>query len=105
MHPAHINLGIAIDIPKPDGTRALLVPGIKRAETMSFARVPRRLRGRGRSAPAPTSSPPTDFAGTTISLTNPGGIGTEHSVPRLMKGAGCIIGAGALEYPAEFQGS
>ena len=24
--PAHINLGIAIDIPKPDGTRALLVP-------------------------------------------------------------------------------
>ena len=46
-----------------------------------------------------------DFAGTTISLTNPGGIGTEHSVPRLMKGQGCIIGAGALEYPAEFQGA
>src|SRR5690606_31864465 len=38
-------------------------------------------------------------------LTNPGGIGTEHSVPRLMRGAGCIIGAGALEYPAEFQGA
>ncbi|HRN30299.1 MAG TPA: 2-oxo acid dehydrogenase subunit E2, partial [Terrimesophilobacter sp.] len=45
-----------------------------------------------------------DYAGTTLSLTNPGGIGTEHSVPRLMKGQGCIIGAGALEYPAEFQG-
>ncbi|MDP4688097.1 MAG: multifunctional oxoglutarate decarboxylase/oxoglutarate dehydrogenase thiamine pyrophosphate-binding subunit/dihydrolipoyllysine-residue succinyltransferase subunit, partial [Pontimonas sp.] len=46
-----------------------------------------------------------DFSGNTISLTNPGGIGTEHSVPRLMRGQACIIGAGALEYPAEFQGS
>jgi len=46
-----------------------------------------------------------DFQGNTISLTNPGGIGTEHSVPRLMQGQACIIGAGALEYPAEFQGS
>src|SRR6185437_12972987 len=46
-----------------------------------------------------------DFSGASISLTNPGGIGTVHSVPRLMKGQGCIIGAGALEYPAEFQGA
>ena len=46
-----------------------------------------------------------DFQGNTISLTNPGGIGTVHSVPRLMKGQGAIIGAGALEYPAEFQGA
>jgi 2-oxoglutarate dehydrogenase E1 component len=46
-----------------------------------------------------------DFQGNTISLTNPGGIGTVHSVPRLMRGAGSIIGAGALDYPAEFQGS
>ncbi|WP_242091172.1 2-oxo acid dehydrogenase subunit E2, partial [Microbacterium lacticum] len=46
-----------------------------------------------------------DFQGTTVTLTNPGGIGTVHSVPRLMKGQGCIVGAGALEYPAEFQGS
>jgi 2-oxoglutarate dehydrogenase E1 component len=45
-----------------------------------------------------------DFQGTTISLTNPGGIGTVHSVPRLTKGQGCIVGAGALDYPAEFQG-
>jgi 2-oxoglutarate decarboxylase len=102
--PAHINLGIAIDIPKPDGTRALLVPGIKRTETMSFAEflvayedVVSRARGNKLTAG--------DFAGNTISLTNPGGIGTEHSVPRLMRGAGCIVGAGALEYPAEFQGS
>ena len=46
-----------------------------------------------------------DFAGVTISLTNPGTIGTVHSVPRLMKGQGAIIGAGAMEYPAEFQGA
>ena len=46
-----------------------------------------------------------DFQGTTISLTNPGTIGTVHSVPRLMPGQGAIIGAGAMEYPAEFQGA
>ncbi|MFB2555803.1 multifunctional oxoglutarate decarboxylase/oxoglutarate dehydrogenase thiamine pyrophosphate-binding subunit/dihydrolipoyllysine-residue succinyltransferase subunit [Herbiconiux liangxiaofengii] len=102
--PAHVGLGIAIDIPKPDGSRALLVPGIKRADTMSFNEflaayedLVRRARGNKLTA--------TDFQGTTISLTNPGGIGTVHSVPRLMKGQGAIIGAGALEYPAEFQGA
>jgi 2-oxoglutarate dehydrogenase E1 component len=103
VSPAHINLGIAIDLPKPDGTRALLVPGIKKTETMSFGEfltayedVVARARANKLTA--------TDFQGNTISLTNPGGIGTEHSVPRLMRGAGSIIGAGALEYPAEFQG-
>jgi len=102
--PAHITLGIAIDLPKPDGTRSLLVPGIKRADTMNFAEfltayedVVARARANKLTA--------TDFQGVTISLTNPGGIGTEHSVPRLMRGQGCIIGAGALEYPAAFQGS
>jgi 2-oxoglutarate decarboxylase len=102
--PAHVNLGIAIDLPKPDGTRALLVPNIKRADTMTFAEflsayedVVARARTNKLTA--------ADFAGTTISLTNPGGIGTEHSVPRLTQGAGCIVGAGALEYPAAFQGS
>ncbi len=102
--PAHINLGIAIDIPKPDGTRALVVPGIKRCETMTFAEFLTAYedvvaRGRGNKLTA------ADYAGNTISLTNPGGIGTEHSVPRLMRGAGTIVGAGALEYPAEFQGA
>ncbi len=102
--PAHINLGIAIDIPKPDGTRALLVPSIKRAESMSFneylsayEEIVSRARGNKLTA--------ADFQGTTLSLTNPGGIGTVHSVPRLMRGQGCIVGAGALEYPAEFQGA
>ena len=102
--PAHITLGIAIDLPKPDGTRSLMVPGIKRADTMNFAEflvayedVVARARANKLTA--------ADFQGVTISLTNPGGIGTEHSVPRLMRGQGCIIGAGALEYPAAFQGS
>ena len=45
-----------------------------------------------------------DYAGTTISLTNPGGIGTVHSMPRLMPGQGTIIGVGAMEYPAPFAG-
>ncbi len=102
--PAHINLGIAIDIPKPDGTRSLVVPGIKRADTMGFGEflaayedvVARARAGKLTAA---------DYVGNTISLTNPGGIGTEHSVPRLMRGAGTIVGAGALEYPAAFQGA
>jgi 2-oxoglutarate dehydrogenase E1 component len=102
--PAHINLGIAIDIPKPDGTRSLVVPGIKRCETMTFAEfliAYEDVVARGRANQLTMA----DYAGNTISLTNPGGIGTEHSVPRLMRGAGTIVGAGALEYPAEFQGA
>jgi 2-oxoglutarate dehydrogenase E1 component len=102
--PPHVALGIAIDLPKPDGTRSLLVPGIKRADTMTFLEfldtyedVVARARANKLTA--------ADFQGVTISLTNPGGIGTEHSVPRLMRGQGCIIGAGALEYPAAFQGA
>ena len=101
--PAHINLGLAIDMPKPDGTRALLVPGIKNTETMGFADFVSDYEALVRKA-RDNKLTAGDFAGTTISLTNPGGIGTEHSVPRLMRGQGAIIGAGALEYPAEFQG-
>ncbi|MDQ1287043.1 MAG: multifunctional 2-oxoglutarate metabolism enzyme [Actinomycetota bacterium] len=100
----HVNLGIAIDLSKPDGTRTLLVPNIKHCETMDFARfwaayqdVVRRARSGRLDAD--------DFAGTTISLTNPGTIGTDHSVPRLMQGQGAIIGVGAMDYPAEFAGA
>ena len=104
VKPAHVGLGIAIDIPKPDGSRALLVPAIKRADTMTFGEylaAYEDLVQRARTNKLTAD----DFSGASISLTNPGGIGTVHSVPRLMKGQGCIIGAGALEYPAEFQGS
>ena len=103
VSPANINFGLAIDIPKPDGSRALLVPNIKKAQRLNFAEylsayedLVKRARDNKLTAE--------DFSGTTASLTNPGGIGTVHSVPRLTKGQGCIIGAGALDYPAEFQG-
>ena len=102
--PAHVGLGIAVDLPRPDGTRALVVPSVKRAETLSFNEylaAYEDLISRARQNKLTAA----DYAGTTISLTNPGGIGTVHSVPRLSKGQGSIIGAGALEYPAEFQGS
>jgi 2-oxoglutarate decarboxylase len=102
--PAHINLGLAIDVPRPDGTRQLLVPSIKAAETMDFAafwtayeEIVRKARDNKLGVE--------DFQGTTISLTNPGTIGTNHSVPRLMKGQGAIIGVGAMEFPPAWQGA
>ena len=103
VQPANINFGLAIDIPKPDGSRALLVPNIKRAQRLNFAEYLTAYEDLVAKARTNTLTAG-DFQGTTISLTNPGGIGTVHSVPRLTKGQGCIVGAGALEYPAEFQG-
>lgn len=102
--PAHINLGLAIDLPKPDGTRQLLVPSIKAAESMDFAQFWTAYEELVRKA-RNNKLQVTDFQGTSISLTNPGTIGTNHSVPRLMKGQGAIIGVGSMEYPPEFQGA
>jgi multifunctional 2-oxoglutarate metabolism enzyme len=102
--PAHINLGLAIDLPKEDGTRQLLVPSIKNCETFDFAQfwsAYEQLVKKARAGQLTVE----DFAGTTITLTNPGTIGTSHSVPRLMQGQGAIIGVGSMEYPPEFQGS
>ncbi|WP_373283541.1 multifunctional oxoglutarate decarboxylase/oxoglutarate dehydrogenase thiamine pyrophosphate-binding subunit/dihydrolipoyllysine-residue succinyltransferase subunit [Sediminivirga luteola] len=104
VRPAHVNFGLAIDIPKKDGTRSLLVPNIKRAEELDFRGFVREYEALVKKARAGKLTAD-DFAGTTVSLTNPGGIGTVHSVPRLTKGQGCIIGVGALDYPAEFQGA
>ncbi len=104
IEPEHINLGLAIDLTKDDGSHTLVVPAIKNAETLDFARfwaayedVVRKARTGKLTAD--------DFAGTTVSLTNPGTIGTVHSVPRLMQGQGTIVGVGAMEYPAEYQGA
>jgi multifunctional 2-oxoglutarate metabolism enzyme len=102
--PAHINLGLAIDMQKPDGTRQLLVPNIKGAETMDFAAFWTAYEDVVRKA-RDSKLTVDDFQGTTISLTNPGTIGTNHSVPRLMRGQGAIIGVGAMEYPPEWQGA
>ncbi len=102
--PAHINLGLAIDMQKKDGTRQLLVPNIKGAETMDFAAFWTGYEDIVRKA-RDAKLTVEDFAGTTMSLTNPGTIGTNHSVPRLMRGQGAIIGVGAMEYPPEYQGA
>ncbi|WP_206430453.1 multifunctional oxoglutarate decarboxylase/oxoglutarate dehydrogenase thiamine pyrophosphate-binding subunit/dihydrolipoyllysine-residue succinyltransferase subunit, partial [Mycobacterium sp. P7213] len=102
--PAHTNLGLAIDLQGAGGKRSLVVAAIKGSESLRFAQfvdayedIVRRARDGKLTAE--------DFAGVTISLTNPGTIGTVHSVPRLMAGQGAIIGVGAMEYPAEFQGA
>jgi len=104
LTPAHVNLGLAIDIQKPDGSRQLLVPAIKRADTMDFAQFVAAYEGVVRKA-RNGKLEVADFQGVTVSLTNPGTIGTVHSVPRLMKGQGAIIGVGAMDYPAEFAGA
>jgi len=103
VKPDHVNFGLAIDLPGKDGGRSLVVAAIKAAETMDFAAfwgayedIIRRARSGKLTAD--------DFVGSTISLTNPGTIGTNHSVPRLMQGQGAIVGVGAMEYPAEFSG-
>lgn len=104
IHPAHINFGLAIDIPRADGSRNLVVPNVKGAEELSFSdfwKAYDDIVRRGRKGELGLE----DFRGTTISLTNPGGIGTVHSVPRLTKGQACIVGVGALNYPAEFRGA
>src|SRR5690606_38368544 len=99
FQPAHVNFGLAIDLPRPDGTRTLVVPSVKNADEMDFAEfwsayedLVRRARNNKLTLE--------DYQGTTITLTNPGGIGTVHSIPRLMKGQGTIVGVGGMEYPA-----
>ncbi|MGA1738538.1 MAG: multifunctional oxoglutarate decarboxylase/oxoglutarate dehydrogenase thiamine pyrophosphate-binding subunit/dihydrolipoyllysine-residue succinyltransferase subunit [Candidatus Nanopelagicaceae bacterium] len=103
-HPEHINLGIAIDLAKPDGSRQLLVPSIKGCESLDFAQFHSSYEALVKKAREGTLAVE-DFAGTTVSLTNPGTIGTVHSVPRLVQGQGLILGVGSMDYPAEFQGA
>ncbi|GAA3474209.1 multifunctional oxoglutarate decarboxylase/oxoglutarate dehydrogenase thiamine pyrophosphate-binding subunit/dihydrolipoyllysine-residue succinyltransferase subunit [Nonomuraea roseola] len=104
VKPEHIGFGLAIDVQKSSGERQLLVPSIKAAEGMDFRQfwmAYEEIVRKARSGKLGVD----DFSGTTISLTNPGTIGTVHSVPRLMPGQGTIIGVGAMEYPAEYQGA
>jgi 2-oxoglutarate dehydrogenase E1 component len=101
--PEHVNLGIAIDLAKPDGSRTLVVPSIKGAEAMDFRQFWQAYEDLIRRARR-NELTMDDYSGTTISLTNPGGIGTVHSMPRLLTGQGTIIGVGAMEYPAEYAG-
>lgn len=97
-----INLGLAIDLERPDGGRSLVVPNIKRANAMEFREFYESYETLVRKARQGKLGPD-DYAGTTISLTNPGTIGTNASVPRLMVGQGTIIATGSINYPAAYQ--
>ncbi|MGH8884830.1 MAG: multifunctional oxoglutarate decarboxylase/oxoglutarate dehydrogenase thiamine pyrophosphate-binding subunit/dihydrolipoyllysine-residue succinyltransferase subunit [Egibacteraceae bacterium] len=101
--PAHLNLGLAIDVERAEG-RTLLVPNIKQVDTLDFVGfvrayedVIRRIREHKLTAEM--------FADTTATITNPGTVGTVGSVPRLMAGQSVIVGVGAIDYPAEYQGA
>src|SRR5690606_32951864 len=102
--PEHVNLGLAIDLPGKDGSRNLVVASIKACEDMTFYQFWQAYEDIIRKARS-NSLTAEDFAGTTISLTNPGPTGTNHSVPRLTRGQSAIIGVGSMDYPAEFQGA
>ncbi len=103
LTPEHVNLGIAIDLVGKNDSRSLVVASIKAAEALDFAtfwNVYEDIIRRARTGKLTTE----DFVGTTLSITNPGTIGTNHSVPRLMQGQGTIVGVGAMDYPAEYTG-
>ena len=100
----HVALGLAVDQQRRDGSRSLIVPNIKGADTLDFAgfwaayeELIRRIRT--------GQITPDDFADTTGTITNPGMIGTVHSVPRLMPGQGFILGVGSIGFPAEYEGA
>ncbi|HJR15357.1 MAG TPA: 2-oxo acid dehydrogenase subunit E2, partial [Gemmatimonadales bacterium] len=101
VQPEGIALGLAVDVQRKDGSRGLVVPVIKRAEALDFAAFHSAYESLVEKART-NRLMPDDFSGATISLTNPGGLGTVASVPRLMAGQGSIIAVGAIGYPAEF---
>ncbi len=97
-----INLGLAVDVARRDGTRTLLVPNVKDAGSLTFLEfieAYHAIVAKARSG----KIDPDDLMGTTLTLTNPGGIGTVASMPRLMQGQGLILATGAIDYPSEFQ--
>jgi 2-oxoglutarate dehydrogenase E1 component len=97
-----VRLGIAVDVQKKDGSRTLLVPNIKDAQKLSGAEFVKAFDDLVARARKGTISPD-DFMGTTVSLTNPGTVGTTSSAPRLMPGQGLIVAIGTLDYPAEYK--
>lgn len=100
----HVNMALAVDVAKPNGTRTLVVPVLRDADTLDFSgflaaydEIIRKVKANKLTVD--------DFQGANVSLTNPGTIGTVQSVPRLMPGQGLIVGVGSIDYPAEFQGT
>ena len=102
VHHRHVGLGVAVDVTRPDGSRTLMVPCIREADRLDFQgfwstyeELIRKVRSNRITAD--------DLAGATVSITNPGTLGTVHSVPRLMPGQGVIVGVGSIDHPAEYQ--
>ncbi|MBA2292722.1 MAG: multifunctional oxoglutarate decarboxylase/oxoglutarate dehydrogenase thiamine pyrophosphate-binding subunit/dihydrolipoyllysine-residue succinyltransferase subunit [Gemmatimonadales bacterium] len=101
IDPTHLNLGLAVDVERKDGSRGLVVPVLKQADTMDFAAflaAYETIVDKARN----NRLMPDDFAGATMTLTNPGGLGTVGSVPRLMMGQGTIFATGAIAFPPAF---
>ncbi len=99
-----VDIGLAVDVAKSDGSRTLVVPVLRGADKLDFEgflsayeEIIRKVKSNKLTV--------ADFQGATVSLTNPGTIGTVQSVPRLMPGQGVIVGVGSIDYPAEFQGT
>jgi multifunctional 2-oxoglutarate metabolism enzyme len=97
-----INIGLAIDIVKKDGSRLLLVPNVKDSQKLNFSEFIIAFDTMIQKA-RNNKLEVDDLHGTTITLTNPGMIGTNASSPRLMKGQGLIVATGSINYPPEFQ--
>ncbi len=100
----HVNMALAVDVEKSDGSRTLLTPIIRDADMLDFAgflasydELIRKVKNNKLTVE--------DFIGANVSLTNPGTIGTVQSVPRLMPGQGLIVGVGSIDFPAEFEGA
>jgi multifunctional 2-oxoglutarate metabolism enzyme len=101
VDPGQVNLGIAVDVERRDGSRSLMVPCIKGADRLGFPDFHARyeeLINRTRENKLTAD----DFQGTNITLTNPGGLGTVASVPRLLSGQSAIIATGSIAYPVEW---
>ncbi len=98
-----INLGLAVDLVRPDGSRTLVVPNVKSAEKLSFKQFVEAYNSLIRKA-RDNALELDSLLGTTVTLTNPGMIGTVMSIPRLMWGQGLIFATGAITYPAEYSG-
>ncbi|MGH2735100.1 MAG: multifunctional oxoglutarate decarboxylase/oxoglutarate dehydrogenase thiamine pyrophosphate-binding subunit/dihydrolipoyllysine-residue succinyltransferase subunit [Actinomycetota bacterium] len=99
----HVNFGLAVDVER-GGERILIVPNIKEADDLDFSgfwgayeELIRKVKSNKLTLD--------DYTATTVSLTNPGTVGTTQSVPRLVKGQGLIVGVGAISYPSEFEAS
>lgn len=100
----HVNFGLAVDMARSDGTRVLYVPNIKDADELDFVEFWGAYEDLIHKVRA-NKLAPEDFTGTTVTLTNPGTVGTSLSVPRLMQNQGLIVGTGAIQYPPEYEAS